>query len=185
MKIRRRRGEKSRIQRKQEPEISLDGLTQVAAHRDVLLSSSGLNQRFTPEGSELLREIFHRLVSQQQQASGETTLPLVRPFPAVLREDSSIISLPEELADRWLGTQGTKASLKVFVRLDLRNGTLQGPELTTGRHSDKRSPLDIEQVPVGGLSITDLGFADSARFRALHGKSRAQRRYFLARWPPV
>lgn len=168
----------------QEPQISLDGLTQVLGRREVVISSSGLNQRFTQEGSELLREILHQLVSQQHQMLVSATWPLVRPFSAVLLEDSSIISLPEELVEIWKGTQGTKASLKLFVRLDLCTGTLQGPELTAGRHSDKRSPLALEEVPVGGLSIADLGFADGARFRQLHGQSRDQRRYFLTRWPP-
>lgn len=134
--------------------------------------------------SELLREILQELVSQQHQRLVSATWPLVRPFSAVLLEDSSIISLPEELVGTWKGTQGPKASLKLFVRLDLCTGTLQGPEVTAGRHSDKRSPLAFEQVPVGGLSIADLGFADGARFRALHGQSRDQRRYFLTRWPP-
>jgi hypothetical protein len=159
-------------------------LTQVAARREVYISSSGLNQRFTKEGSELLCEHLHRLVSQHHQVVAEATWALVRPFAAVWVEDSSIISLPEELAEIWLGTQGTKASLKLFVRLDLCTGSLQGPELTAGRHSDKRSPLELEEIPVGGLSIADLGFADGARFRALHGQSREQRRYFLTRWPP-
>lgn len=168
----------------QEPEISLDGLTQVAARRGVVISSSGLNQRFTQEGSEFLREVLHELVSQQHEVLADTPWKLVRPFSAVLLEDSSIISLPQELSEIWLGTQGTKASLKLFVRLDLCTGSLQGPELTAGRHSDKRSPLEVEDVPVGGLSIADLGFADGTRFRALHGQSREQRRYFLTRWPP-
>src|SRR5258708_29962928 len=48
----------------QEPEITLDGLTQVAARREVFMSSSGLNQRFTQAGSELLREILHRAREQ-------------------------------------------------------------------------------------------------------------------------
>ncbi len=168
----------------QEPNITLDGLTQVAARREVFISSSGLNQRFTQAGSELLRQVLHRLVSNQQQILTPSAWPMLRPFSAVLLEDSSTIALPEELAEIWLGTQGTQAALKLFVRLDLRQGTLQGPMLTTGRHSDKRSPLALEDVPVGGLSIADLGFADGARFRQLHGREARQRRYFLTRWPP-
>ncbi len=156
----------------------------MAARREVFISSSGFNQRFTQEGSELLREILHRLVSQHYQEVTETTWALVRPFAAVWVEDSSIISLPVDLAEIWLGTQGTKASLKLFVRLDLCTGHIQGPELTAGRHSDKRSPLALEEIPVGGLSIADLGFADGARFRTLHGQRRDQRRFFLTRWPP-
>jgi hypothetical protein len=167
-----------------EPEITLDGLTQVAARREVFISSSGLNQRFTQAGSELLRQVLHRLVSQQQQVLAQATLPLLRPFSAVLLEDSSTISLPEELVENWLGTDDKKAALKLFVRLDLRNGTVHGPERTAGRHSDKRSPLALEEVPVGGLSIADLGFADGKRFEQLHGPTARKRRYFLTRWPP-
>jgi hypothetical protein len=33
----------------QEPEIALDGLTQVLERREVSISASGLSQRFTPE----------------------------------------------------------------------------------------------------------------------------------------
>src|SRR5260370_37892886 len=107
----------------QEPDISLDGLTQVAARREVFISSSGLNQRFTQAGSELLRQVLHRLVSNQQQILTPSAWPMLRPFSAVLLEDSSTIALPEELAEIWLGTQGMKAALKLFVRLDLRHGT--------------------------------------------------------------
>jgi hypothetical protein len=93
----------------QEPEISLDGLTQVAARRDVLIRSSGFKQRFTQEGSELLHMILHQLVSLQQ-ALAPAPWALVRPFSAVLLEESRSIGLPQELAETWLGTQGTKAS---------------------------------------------------------------------------
>jgi Transposase DDE domain len=165
----------------QEPEISLDGLAQVARRRKVSISASGLNQRFTKEAAELLLQVLQRLVRSQQQSMVSETWPLLSAFPAVLLEDSSSIGLPEELAEIWVGTR--TPAVKLFVRLDLRQGTLQGPLLTDGKHSDKRSPLLLSDVPVGGLSVCDLGFADGARFRELHGHSATQRRYFLSRWP--
>ncbi len=152
------------------------------------ISASGLNQRFTQQASQMLLHVLTRLVSQQQQhLLTSDTQELLRSFSAVWLEDSSSIYLPEDLADVWLGNGGgganSKAAVKLFVRLDLRQGTLQGPMLTDGRHSDKRSPLSLDEIPVGGLSIADLGFSDGSRFRALHGQSAGQRRYFVTRWP--
>src|SRR5205807_9701169 len=83
-----------------------------------------------------------------------------------------------------LVTHGSKAYFKLFVRLDLCTGRREGLVLTAGLHTVQRSPLAVEDVPVGGLAIADIGFADGARFRALHGPSRGQRGSFLTRWPP-
>src|SRR5437660_12576471 len=45
----------------QEPEIALDGLTQVLERREVSISASGLSQRFTPEAATLLHRVLERL----------------------------------------------------------------------------------------------------------------------------
>src|SRR5579859_4684175 len=45
----------------EEPEISLDGLTQVAARREVKISASGLNQRFSESGAAFLQRLLQRL----------------------------------------------------------------------------------------------------------------------------
>src|SRR6266853_1960702 len=47
----------------QEPEITLDGQTQVLERREVSISASGLSQRFTPEAAAL----FERLSAEQMQ----------------------------------------------------------------------------------------------------------------------
>src|SRR5207244_4912803 len=47
---------------------------------------------------------------------------------------------------------------------DVLNGKLEGPLITDGRHSDKRSPLSVEELPEGSLVIADLGFCSVARF---------------------
>ena len=77
----------------QDPQISLDGLTQVAGRRLVQMSASGLHQRFTPEAAQLLFQILTQLVEAHFRQPLVETLPFVRAFPAVLLEDSSTIAL--------------------------------------------------------------------------------------------
>ena len=86
------------------------------------------------------------------------------------------------------GKVSAPASVKLFVRLDLRNGTLEGPVLTAGRHTDTRSPLSLDDIPAGGLYLADLGFASGQRFEQIVGKAAglrgADKRYFLSRLLP-
>src|SRR6266478_894257 len=51
----------------QEPEIALDGLTQVLERREVSISASGLSQRFTPEAATLLQRVLERLCAEQME----------------------------------------------------------------------------------------------------------------------
>jgi hypothetical protein len=73
------------------------------------------------------------------------------------------------------GKVSAPASVKLFVRLDLRNGTLQGPVLTAGRHTDTRSPLSLDDIPAGGLYLADLGTALGQRFGQIVGKAAGLR----------
>ena len=57
----------------QEPEISLDGLTQVAERREVSVSASALSQRFGPEAAEVLAWVLQRLCAQQRPRRGGRT----------------------------------------------------------------------------------------------------------------
>jgi Transposase DDE domain len=112
---------------------------------------------------------------------------LLRRFSAVVVEDSSTISLPATLAQQWQGCGGSegsgRAALKVFVRWDVGSGRLEGPSLTAGRHSDKRSPFAVEQLPAGCLYLADLGFYSGGRLARLQGQGRAKR-YFVSRYQP-
>src|SRR5437762_9270483 len=55
----------------QEPEITLDGLTQVLERREVSISAPGLSQRFTPEAATLLQRVLERLCAEQMQVRSE------------------------------------------------------------------------------------------------------------------
>jgi hypothetical protein len=81
-----------------EPEITLDGLAQVAGRREVEITASGLHQRFTP-AAQFLQRLLERLTQVRLQAE-TAPLALLKQFSTVIVEDSGRIHLPAELAHR-------------------------------------------------------------------------------------
>jgi hypothetical protein len=113
----------------QEPEITLDGLTQVLQRREVSISASGLSQRFTPEAATFLQRVLERLCAEQMQVE-PVEIALLKPFSAVILEDRSSITLPSILAEVWRGCGGSvgasEAAIKLFVRWDVLRGEVCG-----------------------------------------------------------
>jgi hypothetical protein len=172
----------------QEPDITLDGLTQVLGRRQVSITASGLSQRFGPEAASLMQRMLEEL-SAQALSSLAVEIPLLRRFSAVIVEDSSSITLPLVLHEQWpgCGNHGAegKASLKLFARWDVLRGRLEGPALCSGRHSDKRSPFEIERLPAGSLYLADLGFYSAHQLTRIKGGMRGKsQRYFVSRYMP-
>ena len=172
----------------QEPEITLDGLTQVLERREVSISASGLSQRFTPEAATLVQRVLERLSAQQMQVE-PVEIALLKQFSAVLLEDSSSITLPSALAEVWRGCGGSagasEAAIKLFVRWDVLSGELSGPGLEQGRRNDKRSPLALADLPNGCLYVADLGFHGVQRLsRVVKGEpgQRGVKRYVVSRY---
>ncbi len=172
----------------QEPEITLDGLTQVLQRREVSISASGLSQRFTPEAATLLQRVLERLCAEQMQVE-PVEIALLKQFSAVILEDSSSITLPPKLAQVWRGCGGSpgasEAAIKLFVRWDVLRGELQGLGLEQGRRNDKRGPLALSDLPDGCLYVADLGFFGVQRLTTIaHGEpgQEAVKRYFVSRY---
>jgi hypothetical protein len=172
----------------QEPQISLDGLTQVLERREVSISASGLSQRFTPEAASLLQRVLERLCAEQMQVE-PVEIALLKQFSAVILEDSSIITLPPPLAQVWRGCGGSvgasEAAIKLFVRWDVLRGELWGPGLEQGRRNDKRGPFAVEDLPNGCLYGADLGFFGVQRLSRIAGGGPEQpgiKRYFVSRY---
>lgn len=171
----------------QEPEISLDGLTQVLQRREVSITASGLTQRFSPEAAWVLQRVLERLSAEQLEVEPVESAVL-KQFRAVILEDSSSIVLPPELVEVWRGcggsTEATAAAIKLFVRWDVLSGQLRGLGLADGRCNDHRSPLALEDLPAGCLYVADLGFFGVERLRRVahgSGESSAGKRYFASR----
>ena len=171
----------------QEPEITLDGLTQVLQRREVSISASGLTQRFTPEAASVLQRVLERLSAEQMEVAPVESA-LLKQFSAVILEDSSSIVLPPALVEVWRGCGGSvgasEAAIKLFVRWDVLRGHLHGLGLSDARCNDHRGPLAIEDLPAGCLYVADLGFFGVERLRTVaHGKLEQPRgkRFFVSR----
>lgn len=143
------------------PWATLEELTQTGASLGVALSPQGLDQRFTPAASELLRGLVDEAMTQVVSAE-PVAIPLLARFNGVYLEDSTIVTLPTELAATWPGCGGvasaSKAAVKVEVGLDMLRGQLVGPLLEAGRVQDRGSALQHACLPVGALRLTDLGY---------------------------
>ncbi len=151
----------------QHPEASLEMLASSAELAEVSVTDSAVHKRFTPQCAAFLQAILEEMSQVVVQATHEVPIPLLRRFGAVILEDSSTVSLPNELAALWQGCGGsqdhTASALKLHVRWDLLRGRLWGPKLTDGRLSDHCSPFTDEPLQVGALYVQDLGYFDLRR----------------------
>ena len=144
------------------PDASLDELCQVGAALGVKISPQGLDQRFSREAAALMREVLNGAVGKVLTAASPSAIPLLRRFTGVMLQDNSIIKLPDALAEIWRGCGDSvghhMAAIKMEVRLDVLNGTLNGPLLEDATTQDKGSAIQSVPLPTGSLRIADLGF---------------------------
>ncbi len=165
-----------------DPHASLSALTQTSVALGVEVSPEALHQRFDRQAASCLEQVLAAAV-QQLIASEPIVLPLLERFTEVVVQDSTLISLPEALAQVWQGCgNGTSyagnAALKLQLALDLRAGRLRGPSLHPGREPDVVATLERD-LPSGAVRLVDLGFWDLAllarlRARSVYWFSRAQ-----------
>jgi Transposase DDE domain len=156
----------------QHPHASLEELASTAEIRDVSVTDSAVDKRFTPACARLLHAIVEELTSVVVEAAQDVPIRLLRRFSAVILEDSSSITLPDELVDQWRGCGGTQehtaATVKLHVRWELKRGRLWGPTLTDGRTSDRSSPFNQQEVVPGSLYVEDLGYFNQSRLAERH-----------------
>lgn len=119
---------------------------------------------------------------QQTVASQPSDASLLQAFSAVWLGDSTVITLPDELADLFPGCGGSagasRAALKIQLLWDLKTGRIERLLVEPGRHSDARSVIAVDQAEPGTLLIYDLGYFDVDRFAALD----RQKAWFVSRF---
>lgn len=135
-------------------------------------SRQAIAKRFNAKGAEFLRELLRSAVAEA--IASPVAIRLLRRFTAVTVLDSSIVALPDALADVFRGgrsgtTTGVKAALKMTVGLDLVSGTLCGPELSDGRAADLNATLAQADLPQGGLQLADLNYFSLTKFARWQG----------------
>jgi hypothetical protein len=141
------------------PDATLTQLRHTAASQDVAISAQGLAQRYTPALAATLETVLAAAV-QQVVAGERVALPLLERFTHVWVLDTTVVSLPAELAERWPSCGGTAspAALKAAIELDLVTGALAGPLVAPGRAADRTSPLLARARAAGSLTLRDQGF---------------------------
>ena len=106
------------------------------------------------------------MVASQPQA-----LPLLNQFTGVYVQDSTWITLPDELRCIWKGTgcrtAHKKSSLKLQLRFDVLTGTFQHFQLTDGITADSKTEKQFEPLPAGSLRLADLGYFSLDTFEKL------------------
>ncbi len=145
-----------------QPNSTLEQLCQIAASLGVSISPQGLDERFSEQAAIYLGQVLEAAVGQVI-AADPVPVELLTRFPAVTIHDSSTIVLPNALAAVWRGNGGnsstnTAAAVKLQVRWNLTNGSLEGPLLQDGRGQDTTGPLPESPVAAGTLRIADLGY---------------------------
>lgn len=142
----------------------------MAAQFGVHASKSAIVGRFSDRLVVFLRGVFERAVGCIVAAQ-PADLNLFEGFTAVFIGDATTVPLPDEYADRFPGCGGTagsgRAAMKIQVLWDYLCGALRRMVIEPGKSSDALSPIAREQLPVGSLSLFDLGYFDIDRFRRL------------------
>jgi len=144
------------------PEATLEELSQTAVAVGARVTPQAIHKRFTPEAAAYLEQLLQEAVQQVVQAAPQA-LPILQRFNGVYVTDSSVIPLPDALAEVWPGCgggtpEGSQAAVKLQVRMDFSQGSLQGPLLQAGRAHDQNSPLPTSPLPAGALHLADLGY---------------------------
>jgi hypothetical protein len=149
------------------PRASDEQLAQTAALCGVEVTTQAIEQRQTARLAEFLEALFRR--ATRCVIKSQTTLaPLLDRFAAVLILDSTTITLPDELRDRFPGCGGShgggQAALKLQVQWDLKSGALDAVAIEPGRVCDYKTTLQTAPPPPGSLRIADLGYFDTEVF---------------------
>jgi hypothetical protein len=154
----------------QSPAASLSTLAQGASTMGTRLTPQGLAQRFNKPAATFLYELLQSAMTTVVSAK-PVAIPLLQRFSAVLVRDSTIISLPDALAEVWQGCGNAArrhvAALKVQVNCDLLTGTLCDLLLASGRTHDCVCARALAPVPPGALCLADLGYFRLAFLRAV------------------
>lgn len=158
---------------------SLNDLAQVSADLGIKITSQGLDQRITEKAVAFLKQMFSRATAQLKNQA-PLPLEILQQFNGVYLTDSSVIALPDNMAQDYQGCggNGPKASLKVQLAFEFLLGNLSQIALRAGREPDQSYRDYINTLEKGSLSITDLGYFVLDAFKAIMDERQA---YFLSR----
>lgn len=146
------------------PESSDEELAGMAAHCGVQVTPQGVSHRVSESLVNFLEAMFRGAI--RSIVGSQRIVPeLLDRFTAVEVLDSTTISLPDTMAQRFPGCGGShgsgRAAIKLQVMLNLKSGALDAVAIEAGRDCDYKTSLQSADLPQGALRIADLGYFDT------------------------
>ena len=164
----------------QTADAALSDLAHFVKYAGVNVTEQAIEKRFTSTTAVFLEQVLQRAFCRVV-AADPVAIGLLRRFSEVIVEDSSTVSLPDELKQVWEGcggkTAGTLSALKLHVRYDLLSGALSNLALGAGRVPDSKSPFKPNRRQRRSVRIADLGYFDTKQFE----EESAAGEYWLSR----
>ncbi len=129
------------------------------------VSKVALWKRMGPQQRECLKSILEqtfRIKLSVQSVAGKNSQVLFSPFAEIYLQDSTVISLPEELKDYYKGSVSggkQKSSMRLQVIYSLSSGSFK--EFNMGSFTDNDQGASggiIKLLKAGDLIIRDLGY---------------------------
>ena len=163
-----------------DPRASDEKLAQMAVQCGAAVTPQALEQRHTPKLVDFVERLF-RGATQLMVGSNKALAPILERFTRVTVLDSSTITLPDEMQERFHGCGGSHgsgaAAMKLQTELDLRSGALEHVGIEPGRSPDAATSRQEARHGKGSLRIADLGYFALAVFAAMIQAGE----YFLSR----
>ncbi len=164
----------------QDPKASDETLAQMAVQCGAAVTPQAIEQRHTWKLVDFLERLF-RGATKLIVGSDQALAPILERFTSVTVIDSSTITLPDEMQEKFRGCGGSHgsgaAAMKLQTELDLRSGALTHVEIEQGRSPDAATSRQDARRGKGSLRISDLGYFALAVFAAM----TAAGEYFLSR----
>jgi hypothetical protein len=152
------------------PDASYADLAQTARALDLDVSRQAIEKRMTSQAAETLKRTLEVAATQNLMPQPQE-LPLLNQFSGVYVQDSTWITLPDELRPVWKGTgcrtEHKKSSIKLQLRFDVLTGAFEHFQLTDGITADRSAEKQFEPLPAGSLRLADRGYFSLDAFEKL------------------
>jgi hypothetical protein len=150
----------------EDPDASLETLSEWAADHDLQISPQGLDGWFCTEGVDCLKQLAPLAVGALIETQ-PAAVPLLERFNGVYAEDASSVPLPASLHESFPGCGGNdpkgrdQAAVKFYVRWNVSRGHLTDLSIGPGKQADVTAAQEAPQLPKGALRLKDLGYFDT------------------------
>jgi Transposase DDE domain len=149
------------------------------------ITPQGLEYKFWSKGSEFCKSLFEESMTKRIASTIESTGTLFSSFRKVYIEDSTHISINQQLKDAYKGSfskkNGHGAIVKFQVTIELLQSQITKIGIGDFRKNDQSYAADlIERVEKGSLVLRDLGYFVLDVFKQMNDKGV----YFVSRAKP-